>query len=165
LTEAHAHGMRLVIVDALALIGALARDAGRARVAARLHGAEDRLRTELGTVPSPLAALLAPSAEFLTTHRVAVAEGARLGQAGAVGYATRSRGRRGRPSTGWNSLTPAERDVAALAAEGRSNTKIGAELLISSGTVRTHLRSVYAKLGLANRTELAARAAEAHHVS
>jgi DNA-binding CsgD family transcriptional regulator len=93
------------------------------------------------------------------THAAAVIDGGSLGQAGAVGYALRNRGRRGRPKSGWDSLTPAERDVAALAAQGRSNQDIATRLLISPGTVRTHLRSVYAKLGLANRTELAAHAA------
>ena len=86
--------------------------------------------------------------------------GARLGQAGAVGYdARRSRGRRGRPRAGWDSLTPTEREVVAQVVTGRSNAEIGAALLVSPGTVRTHLRSVFAKLGVTNRTELAARAA------
>ena len=46
------------------------------------------------------------------------AEGARFGEAGAVGYARRARGRRGRPRAGWDSLTPTERDVVALVATG-----------------------------------------------
>jgi DNA-binding CsgD family transcriptional regulator len=102
---------------------------------------------------------LRPDAAFLDVHAGAVAEGGRLGQAGAVGYALRSRGRRDRPKAGWDSLTPAEREVAALAAQGRSNLEIGASLLVSTATVRTHLSSIYAKLGLTNRAELAAAAA------
>ena len=159
LAVVHAHGMRPLVVDGLALAGALARDAERPSVAARLHGAAERLRAELGAVVSPLGALLRPDSAFLAAHADAVVEGARLGQAGAVGYAVRNRGRRGRPKAGWDSLTPAERQVAALAAQGRSNPEIAASLLVSTTTVRTHLRSVFAKLGLTGRAGLAAAAA------
>ncbi|MCP2335029.1 LuxR C-terminal-related transcriptional regulator [Actinomadura rupiterrae] len=70
----------------------------------------------------------------------------------------RMRGRRGRPSSGWGSLTPAELSVVQLAAEGRSNPEIGERLFMSRGTVKTHLSHVYAKLGVSNRTELASYA-------
>lgn len=53
-------------------------------------------------------------------------------------------------------LTPAERRVAALVAEGYPNRRIGEMLHLSEKTVRNYLSSVLAKLGLANRTELAA---------
>jgi DNA-binding CsgD family transcriptional regulator len=85
--------------------------------------------------------------------------GARLGWERAVEYAARTRGRRARPRSGWESLTPTEGEVVALAAQGLSNAAIGAQLLISPGTVRTHLRSVFGKLGVTSRAELAARAA------
>ncbi|MFC5263648.1 LuxR C-terminal-related transcriptional regulator [Kribbella qitaiheensis] len=78
----------------------------------------------------------------------------------AVAYARRTRGARGRPSTGWASLTPTERDVVAAAVEGLNNPEIGARLFMSRGTVKTHLAHIYAKLGVANRTELAALAAK-----
>jgi DNA-binding CsgD family transcriptional regulator len=156
LTVAHVHGMRPLVVDGLTIAGALARDADRPSVAARLHGAAERLRGDLGAAVSPLGALLWPDSAFLAANADALAEGARLGQAGAVGYAVRNRGRRGRPKSGWDSLTPAERQVAALAAQGRSNPEIAASLLVSTATVRTHLRSVYAKLHLTNRAALAA---------
>jgi DNA-binding CsgD family transcriptional regulator len=71
-------------------------------------------------------------------------------------YARRSRGTRSRPSTGWASLTPAERSVVELAADGLTNPEIGQRLFMSRGTVKTHLAHVYAKLGVANRTQLAA---------
>ncbi|MFL6124347.1 LuxR C-terminal-related transcriptional regulator [Actinophytocola sp.] len=77
----------------------------------------------------------------------------------AVDYARRSRGRRGRPASGWASLTPAEQSVVRLAADGLSNPDIGARLFMSRGTVKTHLSHVYAKLGVTNRTELAHLAA------
>jgi DNA-binding CsgD family transcriptional regulator len=76
----------------------------------------------------------------------------------AAGFARRSRGTRDRPASGWASLTPAERDVVRLAAAGLSNPEIAARLFMSRSTVKTHLSHVYGKLGVANRTELAAAA-------
>jgi DNA-binding NarL/FixJ family response regulator len=40
-------------------------------------------------------------------------------------------------------------------ADGLSNPEVGRRLFMSRGTVKTHLSHVYAKLGVANRTELA----------
>ncbi|NIH87054.1 helix-turn-helix transcriptional regulator [Amycolatopsis granulosa] len=77
----------------------------------------------------------------------------------AIGYARRARGRRGRPASGWASLTPTEESVVRLAVQGLNNPEIGARLFMSRSTVKTHLSHIYAKLGVTNRTELAAQAA------
>ena len=66
------------------------------------------------------------------------------------------RGPRGRPRTGWHSLTPMELVVAELVAEGLSNPQIGDRLYISRRTVQTHLAHVFAKLDLTSRAQLAA---------
>jgi DNA-binding CsgD family transcriptional regulator/tetratricopeptide (TPR) repeat protein len=66
------------------------------------------------------------------------------------------RGPRGRPQTGWASLTPAERTIAGLVAEGLSNPKIGDRLYISHRTVQTHLAHVFTKLDITSRAQLAA---------
>jgi pimeloyl-ACP methyl ester carboxylesterase/DNA-binding CsgD family transcriptional regulator len=64
-----------------------------------------------------------------------------------------------RPALGWQSLTEAEHAVVGLAAEGRSNADIAAALYLSRYTVETHLKHVFAKLGVESRTQLAAIAA------
>ena len=66
------------------------------------------------------------------------------------------RGTRGRPQTGWASLTPAEHAVAGLVAEGLTNPQIGERLYISRRTVQTHLAHMFAKLDIATRAQLAA---------
>ena len=52
-------------------------------------------------------------------------------------------------------LTPREADVLAHLQQGRSNGEIAAALSVSVETVRTHARSVFRKLGVSNRRELA----------
>jgi DNA-binding CsgD family transcriptional regulator len=42
-----------------------------------------------------------------------------------------------------------------LVAEGRTNREVAAALFLTERTVASHLSHVYAKLGVANRTELA----------
>ncbi|MDT5094406.1 MAG: hypothetical protein QOH60_3769, partial [Mycobacterium sp.] len=69
------------------------------------------------------------------------------------------RGERKRPSSGWESLTPAERDVVKLVAEGLTNKEVAAQLFISPRTVQSHLAHVFAKLGVSTRTQLAQTAA------
>ncbi|HMC52463.1 MAG TPA: helix-turn-helix transcriptional regulator, partial [Acidimicrobiales bacterium] len=51
-------------------------------------------------------------------------------------------------------LTQAERETALLAAAGRSNKEIAAQLGISVRTVENHLQHVYEKLGISARTDL-----------
>ena len=53
-------------------------------------------------------------------------------------------------------LTAREREVALLVADGLANRVIAERLAVSERTVETHVRNVLTKLGLANRTQLAA---------
>jgi DNA-binding NarL/FixJ family response regulator len=50
-------------------------------------------------------------------------------------------------------LTPKEREVLALLAQGRSNRQIAETLFISGATVKTHLTHLYEKLGVSDRQE------------
>jgi DNA-binding CsgD family transcriptional regulator len=51
-------------------------------------------------------------------------------------------------------LTPAEQQVADRAAQGMSNPDIARDLHVSRSTVETHLKRVYAKLGIDGRHQL-----------
>lgn len=53
-------------------------------------------------------------------------------------------------------LTPREREIASLAAQGLSSNEIAARLYLSPRTVNNHLQSTYAKLGIRGRHELRA---------
>ncbi|HEU5084511.1 MAG TPA: LuxR family transcriptional regulator [Acidimicrobiales bacterium] len=82
----------------------------------------------------------------------AVTEEARAEQAlRRLGVRTWRRGG-GRPG----SLTDREHEVARLAAEGATNPEIAAHLFLSRKTVERHVSNILAKLGVRNRTELAA---------
>ena len=50
-------------------------------------------------------------------------------------------------------LTPREREILALMAEGRSNQGICRALWLSPKTVETHIRNVFAKLGITAAAE------------
>ncbi|MFF5175640.1 LuxR C-terminal-related transcriptional regulator [Micromonospora sp. NPDC000089] len=56
--------------------------------------------------------------------------------------------RAGRDTLGLTSLTPREREVLSLMAEGRSNAGIAAALVITAGVVEKHVANIFAKLGL-----------------
>lgn len=82
---------------------------------------------------------------------------------GASGWAAKARAELARiggraPRDG--ELTPTERRLAELVAEGRSNKEIAAALFVTPKTVGTTLSRLYAKLGVHSRTELIRRLAE-----
>jgi transcriptional regulator of acetoin/glycerol metabolism/DNA-binding CsgD family transcriptional regulator len=74
---------------------------------------------------------------------------------GIVMYLDAGSDPRSRPLLGLASLTDAERSVASLVAEGLTNRQIAERVFISRHTVDFHLRSIFRKVGVASRVELA----------
>ena len=138
--------------------------------ASRLIGAAARARAELRlvrwtheqerTVTLSLRLVKALGHE---AHAAAFAEGEALSLTDAIAYARRARATRRRPSVGWESLTPTELDIVRHAAAGLTNPEIAERMFIARGTVKVHLSHIYTKLGLRNRSEVAAEAIRRQH--
>jgi len=62
--------------------------------------------------------------------------------------------------SGWDSLTAAERRVADLVAQGYTNREAAAKLFLSFYTIDSHLRHIFAKLGISSRVQLTRVATE-----
>jgi DNA-binding CsgD family transcriptional regulator len=148
--------------------GLLAAAEGKLDAAAREF---ERARAELDGLPYPLErarTLLGLGSAYRQAKRKRLARdalerslaifeelGARLWADKARNELRRISGRR-RAS---EELTETERQVAALAAQGRSNKEIAAELFMSVHTVGAHLSRVYRKLGIGSRSKLPRRLA------
>jgi predicted ATPase/class 3 adenylate cyclase/DNA-binding CsgD family transcriptional regulator len=152
----------VLVPDIFDFLAYLAWQASSASEAVRLYGAADAIRQRIGAVRSALyqrgheaalSKLRAALGDDAFDHRWA--EGAALTVDEAVAYIQRGRGERKRPSSGWGSLTPTERDIARLVAEGLTNKDIASRLFVSARTVQAHLTHVYAKLGVTSRLQLA----------
>jgi DNA-binding NarL/FixJ family response regulator len=74
---------------------------------------------------------------------------------GAVGPAARGSTARSPAIGGIGALTRREREILAQLADGCSNREIARNLLVSEKTVKTHVSSILAKLGVADRTQAA----------
>jgi DNA-binding NarL/FixJ family response regulator len=160
------------IADGLALLGGLAMQRQDWLRAARLLGASETIRSSVGYVrfSSDQRAYKADSAaarEQLgdAEFRRAFQEGIAMSTEDALTYATKGRGSRHRPPVGWASLTPIEQQVVRLAAEGLTNPEIGEQLFISRRTVQAHLSTIFGKLGVSSRSELASAATKRRMVA
>ena len=152
--------------------GSLARDAVWTY---EVSPAPQRVGLTSHPAPSPDLAELAwatmtvrQALEELTVAAQAAAEGARaivevMDAAVAVLDAT-ERPSRSVPTSGvaarqGGGLSPREREVLALVAEGRSNKAIAEALFVSPNTIKTHIASLMTKLQVDSRAQLAAIAA------
>jgi predicted ATPase/class 3 adenylate cyclase/DNA-binding CsgD family transcriptional regulator len=161
--EVEAH---LCTSDTLECLATLAVNTGSYREAARLFGAAAAIRLRIGAVrfkvwdPGHEASVaVLRNALGQQDFEAVWAEGAALSTEEAIGYAQRGRGERKRPTSGWGSLTPTERDVVRLVSDGLANRDIATRLFVSPRTVQTHLTHVYTKLGLSSRVQLVREAA------
>jgi DNA-binding CsgD family transcriptional regulator len=160
------HGDRVGAAAALETIADLAIALGEPQRALRLLAASERFHAESGIARFPFQAdrfdRARNTAQAALDHTNSTAcweAGSELSLENAVSYARRGRGERGRPRFGWASLTPAERDVVGLVADGHTNAEIGQRLFISVNTVKKHLSRVYAKVDVDGRADLAAQVA------
>jgi predicted ATPase/class 3 adenylate cyclase/DNA-binding CsgD family transcriptional regulator len=156
----------LGVSDIFECLAAVAADAGSHREAARLFGAAHGIRQRMGVVrfkvwDAAYEASVATLRDMMgeKDFESAWAEGASMSVEEAIAHAQRGRGERKRPSSGWASLTPAERDVVRLVSEGLGNNDIATRLFVSPRTVQSHLTHVYTKLGLTSRVQLVQEAA------
>ena len=158
------HGIKAACADSIDALAALHVDAGDYTEATRLLATSEAAREEL-EYPRPPVDLPAHDATVdLLRERLGDEEFTAVWSEGrarsldeVVATAVRGWGPRGhRPSSGWASLTPTEREVVTLIVEGQSNPEVAARLYMSRSTVKAHLSHIFAKLGVTNRTELAA---------
>jgi predicted ATPase/DNA-binding CsgD family transcriptional regulator len=159
-------GYRIEAVLTLEVIADISAGREMYQQAARLYGAVDAARHQLGMGRNPVDSLrrrpfrdrvaLALDRQMLRELR---AEGSALSLDQAIDYASRGRGARNRPQAGWESLTGTELAVARLLTDGLTNAAIAEKMLISPGTVKAHLSHIFTKTGVSNRAELAALAA------
>jgi DNA-binding CsgD family transcriptional regulator len=160
------YGERVGAAAALEAIADLAQAFGEPERALRLLAASQRFHTDTGIARFPVQADRFERACNTASGELDSADatecwdaGSQLSLAEAIAYARRGRGERHRPQIGWASLTPVERDVARLVAEGHTNAAIGQRLFISVNTVKKHLSHVYAKVDVGGRADLAAQVA------
>ena len=149
------------LLDALAYHAA---NSGRARLATKLLGAAETVRTGAGANVIPFLAPLLAQAEELAIADLGAARfetelkaGKTLSRADAIGLAL------GEPVHGLapphapapELLGKREAEVARLVADGMSNKQIGARMFISVRTVDSHVRSILNKLGFNSRAQIA----------
>ena len=105
--------------------------------------ADDLLADRLGAVGYLLKDRVSEVAEFMDALR-RVANGGTVLDPEVVGQLLVRR-RRDDPL---RNLTPREREVLGLMAEGRSNTAIARKMVVTEGAVEKHVRNIFTKLGL-----------------
>ncbi|MFF2271523.1 LuxR C-terminal-related transcriptional regulator [Agromyces sp. NPDC058136] len=160
-------GSRAHAAEAAERLAALERQTGAPEIARRARharaeaDADAELLRAVGEEWERLGALLFAAEAFASAGQAARAEGrgreASADQQRAAALAAACEGAR-TPllsfTDGTEPLTPREREIAALAAQGLSSNEIAQRLFLSPRTVNNHLQSTYTKLGIRGRREL-----------
>jgi DNA-binding CsgD family transcriptional regulator len=160
------HGNRVEFCGAVELLACVAEACGDTLDATRLLRATSVRRL---TMESPIRVPFLPIvsatvARMQTTlgpspYAEASESGSTLNDDDLLAFIDRTHGSRGRPSLGWESLTPTELQVAGLVRQGLSNREIAQRLLMGTETVKTHVSHIFTKLDVTKRTQLATIAA------
>jgi predicted ATPase/DNA-binding CsgD family transcriptional regulator len=151
-------------LEALGWIDVARRDAGRALI---LLGAAEAVRSTISVLLPPAlgeyhGAAVRAASELMPepVAAAALARGAAMTPAEAVRFALGETAPSGAalpaPAGAPPVLTHRELDVAALVAQGLSNSQIAAALVISSRTAETHVAHIMTKLGFSTRSQIAA---------
>ncbi len=160
-------GSRIGMARGLETIARLTVLEGSPRTALRLAAAVSALRAEAHLPPVPGARLqrFLDAAQPLGEHTVARlwAEGQATTPAAAValalGHKPADTPQAAAADLRAGGLTPREREVVGLLADGASNRAIAAQLFISPATAARHVANILAKLGFSSRSQVAAWAA------
>ena len=147
--------------DSLEALAGLSIGTGAAETAARLFGAAEALRHSRGLRRSPrhqagydsdvsrAHCVLGPD-HLATCWAQGLVWSPEEALAGALPDLVAGVG----PEEGWSSLTPAERQVVDLVAQGLTTPEVAERLFLSPRTVQSHLRRIFPKLGVASRRQL-----------
>jgi non-specific serine/threonine protein kinase len=161
------------IADCLEIMAGGAGAQGRAQRAARLWGAAEAMREDIGVLLQPedrklLDPYLATAHSSLgeVAWQATLAEGRAMMPEQAIEYALSAEEpvppppgvRRSGESSA--ALTPREEEVAVLVSRGLTNRQIASELSISEHTVATHIAKILKRLGVSSRSRLSAWVAE-----
>jgi DNA-binding NarL/FixJ family response regulator len=174
----HTTGSRIGVARGLEAFAALAAVENRPEMVVRLTAAASALREEAGFPALAGARVERYLASARTLGEPAIArlwaQGLAMGSDAAVALALsapqEADGGRGpvtlaavgayEAAAPPGTLTPREREVAALVASGRSNKAIADELVISPATAARHVANILAKLGFSSRVQIAAWATD-----
>jgi len=163
-------GYRQGTAENLAGLGTVAARQGQLEPAVKLFGAAQALLEEVGTDLGPadreqyddcLGAVRAQLDQ--ATFAAAWAEGQAMTRERAIDYASQLTVRPQHPPSprmaarqAFGGLTPRERQVAVLVAQGKSNREIADELVLSERTVENHVGNILSKLNFGSRAQIAA---------